>query len=296
MRPAPFALAAALLVAPVVLRAQDEQALRDAFEGRTVTVRIDTPGTDDGVDLHPGTDRPLDFAKLASRLKQNGTAIQAGDRSMVTKVKVKSKLIEFQLGGGGFGTFGDDASTSTSVGATPKSDREKALEKGVRSEPDPVRRRAMQSELDDLRAAREAEDRRNAAALAAANEAKKANVRQRRLEGGSRFNLRFDHGIPPEALTPDAVRAALARYVEFTDDAPVAAGTPTVADPAPAPRTIRKGLLVAEVDSLYGPPARTADRKEGSLKVTTRTYAAAGQRVTAEFVEGVLVRFTIASE
>lgn len=297
MRPAPLAFAAALLLAsPLALAAQSEEALRAAFEGQAIVVRIDMPGTDDGVDVRPGTERPVDFAKVATRLKQNGTAIHAGQSSMITKVKVKSKLIEFQLGGGGFGTFGDDAGTSVSVGATPKSDRERALEKGVRNEPDPARRRDMQNELDDLRTRRENQDRRNAAALAAANEAKKANVRERRLEGGSRFNLRFDRGVPVDALTPEAVRAALAKYVDFPDSEPAPAASPVASAPAPVAGELRKGLLIADVESMYGPAAGATERKEGTLKVSVRSYSAGAQRVTAEFVEGVLVRFTITSE
>ena len=34
---------------------------------------------------------------------------------MVTLVKVKKDIIEFQLDGGGFGTFGDNTSTSSNI-------------------------------------------------------------------------------------------------------------------------------------------------------------------------------------
>ena len=86
-----------LLLAPAILQAQSETTLRDYFEGRTVKVKIAMPGTEDGVDIYPGTAKPLDFPRHASRLKSNGTALRAGDDALVTKVKVKSNLIEFQL-------------------------------------------------------------------------------------------------------------------------------------------------------------------------------------------------------
>ena len=89
--------------------AQDERSLRTYFEGRRVTLKIDMPGTSDGVDIRVDASSPLDYERYGTRLKTSGTAIRAGDSVTVTLVKVKKDLIEFQLGGGGFGTFGDDA-------------------------------------------------------------------------------------------------------------------------------------------------------------------------------------------
>src|SRR5215207_6568132 len=85
-----FCLSLAFVAAP--LAAQDETSLRQYFEGRQVSVKLDMPGTDDGVDISPGTDRPLDYPKYASRLKQFGTALRSGQSAMVTKVRVKGKL------------------------------------------------------------------------------------------------------------------------------------------------------------------------------------------------------------
>jgi hypothetical protein len=290
----------ALLAGTAPAAAQTEAVLRDAFEGQMVTVKLDMPGTDDGIDIFPGGQRPIDYPKVASRLKQYGTAIRAGQSIMVTKVKVKSKYIEVQLGGGGFGTFGDDAGTSASVGSAGKTKREESLEKAIKSESDPARRKAMRDELDDLRKAREAEDRRNSASLAAAAEAKKANVRQRRLEGGSRFNVRFENSVPASALTPDGLRAALARFVDFPGQSAPGGSTALTNQDRPAAGSaakgdLRKGLLVQEVEAMLGPASRAEERAEGSLKVSIRTYDQDQRRITAEFVEGVLVRYTIGS-
>ncbi|MBA3344916.1 MAG: hypothetical protein H0T44_06375 [Gemmatimonadales bacterium] len=63
------------------------------------------PGTEAGVDVYPGTPRPLDYPRHADRLKDFGTSIRSGEEAMVTKVKVKSKHIEFQLDGGGTGPW-----------------------------------------------------------------------------------------------------------------------------------------------------------------------------------------------
>lgn len=293
MKPAMLLPVIALLMAPAAtLHAQSEAALKEHFEGRTVRVKLAMPGTEDGVDVYPGTARPLDFSRHADRLKDYGTALRAGAEAMVTKVKVKSKLIEFQLDGGGYGTSGDETSSSISVASVPKTKREQNLEGELKRESDPARRRELKEELDDLRAERAREDARNRAAVAEAEETRKANIRQRRLEGGSRFNIRFRDRVPANALTPDAVRMALAAYVEFPDTAAPAA-RPT---PAPAASGLpRKGMQVDEVDRLLGEPRQTRQRMEGRLQVTTRLYDASVGRVAAEFVEGVLIRYTITS-
>src|SRR4051812_30650264 len=103
-----------LAVGAAPLAAQSEAALREYFEGRTVTLKLAMPGTEKGVDIYPGSPRPLDYPRYADRLKDYGTAIRAGESITITKIKLKSKLIEFQLGGGGYGTFGDE--TSGNVG------------------------------------------------------------------------------------------------------------------------------------------------------------------------------------
>jgi len=288
----PLLTALLLLGLTSFAHAQSETVLKEYFEGRTVRLKLAMPGTEDGVDIYPGTSRPLDFSRHADRLKDNGTALRAGDEAMVTKVKVKSKLIEFQLDGGGYGTSGDETSTSISVASVPRTKREQNLEGELKRESDPARRREIKEELDDLKAERAREDSRNRAAVAEAEETRKANIRQRRLEGGSRFNIRFRDRVPASALTPVAIKAALAAYVDFPDAAAPAA----TRDPEPPAGGLpRKGMLIDDVDRLLGVPGHSKERMEGKLKVTTRLYDARVGRVTAEFVEGVLIRYTITS-
>jgi hypothetical protein len=290
-----------LLVSPLAAHAQSEGALKEYFEGRTVKLKLAMPGTEDGVDVYPGTAKPLDFPRHADRLKDYGTALRAGDQALVTKLKVKAKLIEFQLDGGGYGTSGDETSSSVSVPSAPRTKREQNLEAELKREQDPVRRRAIKEELDDLKAERERENARNRAAVADAQESKKANIRQRRLEGGSRFNIRYRDGVPASALTAESVKAALEAYLEFPDGAiatDAAAPQPFGATGAPAgPSGLpTKGMLQSDVDLMLGTPQKSTDRAEGKLKVTTRVYATKAGRVSAEFVEGVLIRYTITSE
>jgi hypothetical protein len=78
----------------------------------------------------PAEAMPVNFREVADRLKDNGTAIKMGQQVMVTKVVVKKSHIEFQLGGGGYGTFGDWATNGTNVSTSGAG--ESAQERGLR--------------------------------------------------------------------------------------------------------------------------------------------------------------------
>ena len=281
--------------------AQTEGALRAYFEGKSVTVNVEMPGSDDGVDVYPAKSQPIDFRKHAARLKQYGTAIKKGDQVLITKVKLKDDLIEFQLGGGGYGTFGDDTYSSVSVPSAPKTQREKNLEQDLKKTTDPAQRRKINEEIDALRKDREREDARNRAQVADAQQLKEANIRQKRLEAGSRFNIRYAKPMLSEAATPEGVMRALAEFVDFS---PMAGQRPVVTAPTAAtqlkssgrPDDLRKGLAVDEVDELLGRPTSISERKEGTLVVQTSVYRKDGRSISAEFVEGVLIRYTIRSQ
>jgi hypothetical protein len=285
MRTAIVLLALAGSASPVI--AQSEDQLRAFFEGKTVRLKLDMPGTSEGVDVHPGTAQPVDFPQHASRLKRFGTAYRRGEEVLVTKVKVKGDHIEFQLGGGGYGTFGDDASPHVAVRTASKSEREKNLERDLQKTTDADQRRKMREELDALRRKRERENSRLEAEAAQAEQVKAANIRQHRIEGGSRFNVRYDSDVPGEALTPEGLMRSLAEYVDFS---PVSGDR---LEGSAGPSGIRKGLTVEEVDAILGRPEAITQRKEGTLTVSVSTYRSRDRRITAEFVEGVLIRFTI---
>src|SRR5256714_14414984 len=176
-------LIAAATAAPSLALAQSEDQLRTFFEGKAVRVKIEMPGTEDGVDVYPGTAQPIDFPKHATRLKRAGTALRRGDEVLVTKVKVKKDLIEFQLAGGGYGTFGDDDSPNVYVASASKTEREKNLEKDLEKTTDPAQRRKLREELDALRRDRQPEEAPNQAEAPPAPPTQDANNRPPRVEG-----------------------------------------------------------------------------------------------------------------
>jgi len=289
--------------------AQNEGALRAAFEGKTVAVRIDMPATSQGVNVYPQDAMPVNFREVAQRLKDNGTALKMGTSVMVTKVVVKKDHIEFQLGGGGYGTFGDWATNGSDVNAatTGETQYEKDLRHQIKNSSGDEKKR-LERELSKVRSERERENTKAKAEAQQANMAREANIRSKRLDAGSRFNIHYRQGMPPEALTPDGVMKSLAQYVDFPG-AKVAAASPEAApnapaaspNAAPAPAaapaggvaSLKKGLSLSEVETLLGPAATASEAKNGTMTVAKRTYRKDGLEVAASFVGGVLIDFAI---
>lgn len=291
-----LATALALTLLPLAAVAQDEAALRAALEGRTVTVKVDMPATSRGIDFFPERSMPVDWREIAERIKDNGTAVRIGDRIMITKVVVKKDShIEFQLGGGGYGTFGDWASQSSSVSSVDEGETkaERALRDSIRKAPGPTKRKQFERELNNLRSERQRENARARAEAAQANEAREANLRARRAESGSRFNIRYESSIPADVLTPDGVMRTLAQYVDFGPNAPPAVAGPAATMGGSALASLRKGMSVREVEALLGPADTASESKEGSLTLVKRSYTKDGMKVSASFVSGVLIDFTI---
>jgi hypothetical protein len=272
--------------------AQSEAALRRAFEGKTVTVRIDMPGTSQGIDVNPLETDPVNFREVAQRLKENGTAVRIGQQMMITKVAVRDWYVEFHLGGGGYGTTNDLLNEQSSVQVEQQGEtrEERRLRDLIRSTTDREQRKRLERDLDDLRSRRERANARARAEAERTNIAREASLRVKRAESGSRFNVRYRGGFPPDALTPDGMMRALAPYVDFAN-APVdrvgsGGGGPGVSG-------LRKGQSIAQVEALLGPAVTAADSQDGSRRVTKRTYHHDEMHIVASFVSGVLVDFVI---
>ncbi len=258
-----ISMLSAVLVAAAAapLGAQSEDPLRRYFEGKSVVVKLEMPGTEDGVDVYPGTSQPVDFPNHARRLKKFGTALRRGEEVLITKVKVKKDLIEFQLGGGGYGTFADETSSHVGTETAPKSQREKNLEKEVPTISDPAAKKKAKEELDGLRRDRERADAANRAQVAQAQQVKDANIRQRRAESGSRFNLRFRPAVPDEAVTPDGVMRALAEYLDFS---------PVLAAVSGRPGLHGEGEPPGRRERIRRPSKRHADGRSGRVARASR--------------------------
>jgi hypothetical protein len=304
----------ALLIAThaTLLAAQDEARLRHALEGKRVTAKMDMPATQEGVDVFPGSSRPIDFPKLSGRLKKNGVAIKDGESAMVTKVKVKDDLIEIQLGGGGYGTSGDvlsglftnqGADSGTAQQAKIANERVARLGAGSRFNlrypngvsaddltPEAVMRAlgeyAAFSGLAVVPAVSPPAAAPATAGGAAANEVRK---------GLSAEDVQKILGAPVSSSTSGQVTTSVYRAASGSGTVEVDYFNSVAVDvrqrQAAPSAGIRKGMGLDEVERLAGKPIDT----KSNGPVTTNKYRWQDGVLEADFVNGVLVGYRIVS-
>jgi hypothetical protein len=289
----------ALLLALPLLAAAQSGSLAATFQGREVELKIDMPATQQGVDLNFSSGQPLDWRTYSQRLKQFGVAIRKGDTPTVTSVVIKKDRIEFQLDGGGYGTFWDDTS-GVSARIIGKSNYEKQLEKDLANETDARRRDQLRRELDRERSRREREQFAESSRAAIANEIKQQEIAGKRMQGGSRFNLRWTGRIPDADLTPEAVMQRLAPWVSFSGTR----NSPNVFDanasvpppPANSPVQLQRGMRMSAVEAMLGGGQMLTENKSGDgLRSSEYRYTTIDNYVEVTYVEGVLVRYSISS-
>jgi hypothetical protein len=246
----------ALLGAPGVVLAQSERALEEFFLGKFVVARIDMPATQLGIDVYPDREQVVDFEEYSERIKEYGTALRAGDEVLVTKIKLKGRHIEFQLGGGGFGTIGD-----VGLGFPESQDEE-------------------------------------------AQQLEKERVRRQRLGGGSRFNVRYEGGVPEGAKRPAGLISVLSQWIEFpSEQFQLNNGIVVERDLAVPGATeeqsfwipFHKGMTEEEVEELLGPPTRQERDAESGIEIVRSVYVLPNARVEVQYAEGLLLRFWIES-
>lgn len=274
-----------------------------ALEGMTVTAKLDMPASQDGLDIRPGTDTPLDLHKAADRNKQYGVAVHTGQSAMITNVVVKQHDIEVWLGGGGYGTFGNplvQAAQPAAVSYPAETRREKDLKEQLKYTNDYWERERIRRELYDIDRQRNRDNPKTAQLSSQQAE------QQKRAVAGSRFNIRYDGTMPESATSKSAIMAVLGKYAEFER-------TPGEQQAGPVPQSLTamaqrsrpqdssvpalgKGLTVVQVEQILGPAVKVEDRSDGALEIDFREYNSDGQHVTTEFVGGVLANYTITSQ
>jgi hypothetical protein len=303
-------LATVSVVLAANAQSSGQAALQNYFVGRQVKLQIDMPGTQQGVDLRLDRDDPMDWKSYSNRLKQFGPAIRSGDRSTITTLVVKKNVIELQLDGGGFGTFWDDSDTTVTPFHVDKSNYEKQLERDIRNETDPQRKRDLQRELDRVRSRRSRDQAYDDRAAMIASQLKAQQVADKRTRGGSRFNLRWSSTIPADQLNPDAIMKLLDAYVDFGDlqaEKPIlqataqnpaaASGNVSASGASSSPITqLKRGMQIGEVSQMMGLGRQTSQSvSEEGLKTQIFEYLPDDYRVEVTYVDGVVVRYAINS-
>jgi hypothetical protein len=245
----------------------------------------------------------MNWKEYSNRLKSNGVAIHKGDTARITGFVVKNDRIEFQLDGGGFGTFFDDSSTTVNSRSVDKSDYERQLERDIANTTDEDKRRRLQRDLDRERSRRHRQEADNQDAAMVASQIKSQKVADDRLRGGSRFNLRWSGSIPPDQKNPDAVMKLMADYVTFpaaeqagAPPPPAAIENTAVDNGVPATAQLKRGMKMGEVSNLFGPGKQMSQSVSADgLKTQVFEYTSGDRLVDVTYVEGLVVRYSISS-
>ncbi len=305
------------VVSPLETLAQSPGHLRQKFESKYVVVKINMPATKDGVDLRADRLPRIDQRKYRNKLRRAGTSVEQGEAIKLTFIKVKKKHIEVHLGAGGYGS---QYVRKVVYPAAPMTEQEVNLEAELATvgEEYPEVKKAAQERLEGLRAERAKEDEIINQKAAKETAAKREAVRKRALAAGSRFNLRFKRRVPSHVLTTEGFEAALAESIEFSPQAVAAARKRQEAEkeeyeretqyangesdestpPADAQAVagLKKGLMVDDVVELLGKPRNPEEWNEGRLLVKGYTFRSTLGSVRTEFIEDVLVRYTLSSQ
>jgi hypothetical protein len=305
-------LTGALVVTAVAAQpghAQDEARLRKALEGKRITLKMDMPATSEGVDVYPGSNRPVDYDKVGKRMKKEGVAIKDGDAARITKIKVKEKHIEVQLNGGGYGTFGDalgqlknqDADSGTAQQMRFQNQRAEKLAGGSRFnlrypngvDADDATPQAVIQALEEyatfpagvVTASHASYSADMAANAGSARGAASNQVRK----GMSSAEVTAALGAPSTGstngpVTTNRYRTATSTFeVDFVNDVAVDVRH----TPSASGQGLRKGLSTTEVEQIAGRPLASAMNNQ----ILTNKYNWQDGILEADFFNGVLVGY-----
>jgi hypothetical protein len=285
---------------------QTEAILQDYFGSKNAIAKMDLPGTNDGVDLDLMADGRgrVDYDSYQKRLKKFGIAIRNGETATITKIKLKGKHLEFHLNGGGYGTLGDPTDTTVSWSPVPKSQREidieETLERGLSRE----RCDRLEEERDDLRRQRERQNERRRRDAEIATQEKVAAIQAKREQDGSRFNIYFASNPAENDLTRERIMRALQDCLIFSGQqtSEINAGQIgrvepqlSVVESSRLNGALKRGMSREDVDAIFGAAVMQQESREGKFKVLNCIYESGQERITIEYVDGVLIHYSISS-
>jgi len=305
-----------VLATTLPLHAQDESHLRKALEGKRITLKMDMPATSEGVDVLPGSSRPVDYDKVGKRMKKEGIAIKDGEAARITKLKVKDDLIEIQLNGGGYGTFGDGLGSLLKNQAADSGAAQQMKYQNERTE------KLAGGSRFNLRYPNgvDADDLTPAAVIRALEEYATFPAGTAVVASPASYSSGPSAGAPPRP----AASAAEVRKGMSSDDVAGVAGAPTSSKTSGAitrnryssangalevdfvndvavdirqPQTagkgsLRKGLSLEEVEQLAGKPIGSTRKAE----ILTNKYNWEDGVLDADFFNGVLVAYRTSSK
>jgi hypothetical protein len=64
----------------------------------------------------------------------------------------------------------------------------------------------------------------------------------------------------------------------------------------PSDPRLRKGMARIDAERALGIPTESSQRRQGDLAITTLVFLSGDEKITADFVEDILIRYTISSK
>ena len=270
--------------------AQNEQALKQYFEGKMIVASIDLPASTQGINIFPEKNPQLDYGDYGNELKEFGAGVYSGESIIITKVVVKKNHIRFELGGGGYGGFWDE-SDYVSAPRVAKTAKEEELESSIKEETNETRKRELRKQLDYEKKKREEEQARINFEAEQAREIKRQRIAEKRAKSGSRIHLRFDRRIDSKDLDIDQILDQLSEFAVLENE---------IINPTLAVKQnqneMHKGMSWNDANLLLGMPVQAATDNQCDLTIMTCQYEKGNEIIEAKFVEGVLVKYSITSK
>ena len=145
-----------------------------------------------------------------------------------------------------------------------------------------------------MRQARRREQQESDRETALQEELKRDRIASKKLQSGSRFNIRYRNRLGSNDLTMEAIQNALSKYVNFDSSNE---GTPaSVSVNSSNNSELKKGLTISEALGIHGAPVSLSTSSSCDLKITSCVFSDDRQEIHATFVEDILVKYTIQSK
>jgi hypothetical protein len=189
--------------------------LTQAFQGKSVSLKMDMPATNKGVVVAAGS---IDQEKYQKRLKTYGTAIKNGEATVITGVRISGDEIVVEFAGGGAPEGDLGAAAGPRPVPTQPSSRESRSRSRMNANGDPnssllddqnVRSTVKYESAKRQQADREAEAKYQARRQKAIEQARELNLKM-----GSRLIIKFDNRNAA-AVSPDELTKLLSAFVSF---------------------------------------------------------------------------------
>lgn len=208
-----------LLLVCQIGTSQDLNSIQKELEDQVISLKIDMPASDVGIDLLANSEVPLDEKVYTSRIREYGVSVFKGDTITITKVEQKNQSIIIYLGIGGY--HHNEHLMPTDVKPILEiSEKEHSLKKEITEEIDKSKLAKLNRDLNKLKRLRRFEQERINTSAA---ESKKIRAEKEYIkikESGSRIYINFQTKIEQSDFDLNKIKHILSNYLVLDNNYP----------------------------------------------------------------------------